>query len=275
MNLDIDIETLVKDRNAFNNFVYMPLNEALVEIKRRSADKGLEKKILAYLENDLPPAFKSGFRAVMCRNAATLNYEISRFVNIVDALEWDPVIVEYNDDKFTLNNTSKYFLGRMGFHFGFGKKGGVKTKFRNIIEFTKNDGQKIKEVRTLWGQPLMDFHHELFFERYPHLKKEILFDASEWFRRHGDNAKEYYKKLLALFIQNGILFENFLLEKDQKEEFKFTNDYFLPAFIEVSKKIGVKPLIVALEPTDIEGDFFWLYNPADVLKKVDMKLNKQ
>jgi hypothetical protein len=44
---------------------------------------------------------------------------------------------------------------------------------------------------------------------------------------------------------------------NEKESF-FTREIFLPAFIHVYEETGLKPLIVALEPTDTEDDEYWI-----------------
>jgi hypothetical protein len=133
------------------------------------------------------------------------------------------------------------------------------------------NGKPISSVRTQWGQGLVDFHRELFLLRYPKYKKDVFFDISKWFKNNGGNAKDYYKKFMALFIRNGILFENFMLDY---EEMQFTKDYFLPAFFKVYEDLGLKPLIVALSPTDIEGDQFWMCHPPEILEHVDRKINR-
>jgi hypothetical protein len=87
---------------------------------------------------------------------------------------------------------------------------------------------------------------------------------------NGGKPKEYYKAFLTLCIRNGILFENFILTNE--EERRFTKDVFLPIFSEVTERIGMKPLIVALEPTDIEGDKFWMCHPPETFDYVKKKL---
>ena len=56
------------------------------------------------------------------------------------------------------------------------------------------------------------------------------------------------------------------------KELSFTKEVFLPAFIEVIRITGVKPLIVALSPTDIEGDNFWMCHPHESEIHVKEKL---
>jgi hypothetical protein len=264
------IGELVADRKKFEQEVYTPLNDAIVELKIREKDKVLEKKVCEYLNHNVPEPMSNGGKAVIFRQLVTPNYEICRFMCIPDATDLVPVFWEYYTDKFTPNNPMKLRWGKMGFHFGIGKKGGKKTTYENIIDFNKSNGKKISEVNTLWGQNLKDFHHELLSEVFPKATS-FLFDASDWFHANGNTASEYYKRYMALFIRHGILFENFVLENSERP---FIKEKFLPAFYEVWDKIGKKPLIVALEPTEIEGDDFWMHHPAHILKHVE-KIKKR
>ena len=77
---------------------------------------------------------------------------------------------------------------------------------------------------------------------------------------------------LGLFLQNAILFENFILDY---KELEFTKEVFLPAFIEIYKRFGIKPLIVALEPTNLEWEIFWMCHPFESKKVVDGRLKSE
>lgn len=272
MNHEKEIEELVSSHEKFDKVVYTPLNEALEELGRRWEDVDLRKSVSEYLGGDVPEAFADGFNVVTFRHICTPNYELHRFVSVADAFGWKPIFGEYLEDKFTSNNLNKYYLGKMGFHFGHGKKGGGKIKYQNIIDFNKANGHPISSIKTIWGQALVDFHKEIFTARFPQFAdQKFFFDSSKWFKDHGGSATEYYKKLLALFVSHGVLFENFILS--EKEEMDFTKKAFLPAFFEVWDKLGVKPLIVALAPTDIEGDEFWLHHPGHMIDHVGKNLN--
>lgn len=264
-DLEKQIKFLCENRKEFNKIVYTPIEEAINELEKRRVDKKLEKKVIEYLNGDIPEIMKGGSKAVLFRQLITPNYEINRFMSVPDATELEVVFWEYYDDKFTPNNPLKHSLGKMGFRYGVGKKGGDKITYQKVIDFNASNGKKIKEIKTIWGQNFIDFHHELLERSFPGLKK-CLFDASKWFHENGGSAGEYYKKYIGFFINHGILFENFILEGD---ELSFVKEKFLPAFYEVWKKIGKKPLIVALEPTDIEGDDFWSHHPAHVLDHVE------
>lgn len=255
-------EALINDRDRFNEFIYTPLEDALVELQRRWQDptvKGAQA---------VPQPLAEGFRAVLFRQLVTSNYEVRRFVSIVDSLHLRPLFWEYYADKFTSNNEWKHSLGKLFFYEGRGKQGGMKLKSKNVVDFNKVNGKPFSDVQTLWGQPLIEFHHELYQSRFRNLDGNH-FDASDWLSENGKTALSYYESFLSLFLKHGILFENFMLDA---KEFEFTRDVFFPAFCRVYAQTGLKPLVVALEPTDIEGDQFWICHPDDDREFVEAKL---
>lgn len=252
-----DIDALIADRKKFAEFLYTSMDEALAELKKRSKDRELDKKVIEFLRGDIPKPLLEGAKLVLARHLVTPNFEITRFINIANAVDIEPLFFEYHDDKLIYKNPWKYHLGKLKFFQGAGKGGGMKTESREIINFDTWHGKKISTVKTLWGQSLVDFHHQVFLKRHPGLEKS-LFDGSSWYDANGVEPKEFYKRFLALFIKNGILFENFLLDY---KEIDFTRKIILPAFFDVMLEFNLKPLIVALEPTEIEGNDFWLFHP--------------
>ncbi len=258
------IEELVSDRQKFNDYLYTPVNDAILELEKRSKDLSIKTV------SCVPKIFENSFKAVLHRQLVTPNYEVLRFVSIADGMDLDPLFFEYTEDKFVTENEWKYSLGCQSFYMGHGKKGGIKLKNLKVIDFNASNGKKISEVKTLWSQTLPDFHHELFLTRFPNFGKN-LFDGSSWYKDNGGNAKGYYKPFLSLFIKHGILFENFLLDY---KELSFTKEVFLPAFLEIAEETGLKPLIVALEPTEIEEDIFWLCHPSPVIDCVEKIKNR-
>lgn len=261
-----DIDELVNDRKKFEAFVYTPIDEAVAELDRRRKDVNLVKKVNDFLDWDIPEPLRNGPRAVLFRQLATPNYEVRRFLNIVRLVDsLPPLFWEYYNDKFTSNNEWKRSLGKLFFFGGVGKMGGSKIENINVIEFNKYVGKKISEVRTLWNQSLVEFHHKLFDETCKSFINNEFYDASDWFSKNGEVAKNYYVPFMSLFVQNAILFENFILDVKERT---FTRDIFLPAFIKIFQETGYKPLIVALEPTELEDDVFWLCHPKDSKKHV-------
>lgn len=266
------IEELIADREKFNSFVYTPLCEAVIELEKRLGNKKLVKYVQKKLQVHVPEVLKLKKTAVFARPIATPNYELHRFICIADILDgFQPLIWEYTDSKFVPQNESKYFLARMGFYFGLGKKGGPKITYLNAININDFSGKKMNEIKMPCGKAFKDFHHEILSHVYE--KKNLgnfVFDGSDWYKNHGASAEKYYKKYLALFLQNAILFENFMLDY---KEISFTREIFLPALMKIQQETGYKPLIVALEPTEIEGDNFWMSYPGILMKIVREKLN--
>lgn len=251
-----DIDSLVINHKQFDDYVYFEsIEEAIKELKRRKEDKELQKTIQEFFrEIGIPKQFQDDPPLVMFRQVATPNIETSRFIMIADGLDMKPIVLEYHQDKFTSNNIWKRYLAKLAFYEGIGKKGGAKIFYKNIIDFNTYDGERLIDINTLWGENLINFHHRLFFENYKHIDSENFFEASEWFRLGGLNASDYYYQFLALFISNGILLENFALDN---EEYHFTKNVFLPNFKKITDYFGIKPIIVALSPTDIEDAEFW------------------
>lgn len=257
-----DIETLISDHKAFDSFVYTPVREAIIELRRRWNDPKIKVSI------EIPEFAKEGFKAINYISLITSNYEIRRFINVADALDLKPLILEQTKDKFTSNNEWKHGLGQVRFFRKLNGKGEAIIESINVIDFPKYDGKYLPDVQTFWGQSLTDFHHELFLKTFPKLSGTI-HDVSEWIHSFGKTPREYYPTFLTLLIKHGIQFENFMLSE---KEMWFTREVFLPAFIEVYKKTGLKPLIVALEPTEIEGDKFWISHPIEDMQWLKEKM---
>lgn len=262
------IEELLFDRQKFNSFVYRSIHEATEELERRQDNPLIDQYLSGLLPDGVPDALKNKKSVVLFRHIATSNYEICRFLLLTDSLEkLQPLILEYTEDKFTNRNESKYFLGRISLANGVNKRAEDLFEHHNIINFNDSNSRPISLVNTLWGQSLVDFHHELFFEDFPNHRGNV-FDLSKWLHEQGGNAKGYYKAFLSLFLKHGILLENFLVGG---KELSFTKDVILPAILEIETETGLRPLIVALEPTEIEDSKFWLSHPY---KKKEVILKK-
>jgi hypothetical protein len=91
---EVDIDTLVADRQAFSEFVYTPVNEAIAELKRRREDKKLGERISEFLCGDVPAVVAGPtIKAVLFRQITTPNYEsgvfpislrgVRRFTNVL------------------------------------------------------------------------------------------------------------------------------------------------------------------------------------------------
>lgn len=265
-----DIDALISDRKKFEEFVYTPVDVAISELKTRKVDKDVVDSTNLLLGNDIPePFLGNNLRAVIFRQITTSNYEIRRFVHIIDALEeLTPLFGEYRDDKFTSKNEQKHSWGKILFH----KNHNSKLESIKIIDLVDADGKKMSEIETLWGQPLIEFHHELIQKTYRPIDPNFFYNISPWLKQHGGDAKNYYKQVLLWFVKDAILFENFM--PNETKELSFTKEVFLPAFIEIFNLTKKKPLIVNLLPTAIENEKFWFSHPGNVKEYIESKFNK-
>ncbi|MFA6050365.1 MAG: hypothetical protein WC761_04180 [Candidatus Paceibacterota bacterium] len=273
-NTEVDIEKLIADKVSFYNLIYTPLDEAIIEFEKRKGDK----ELLQYVEKSLPAGIPKELSAmrniILSRSLVTPNYELRRFMSAVDGMDdFTPVFWEYWQDDFRPNvSPSKHHLAKMTFYLGHSKNGEEKIARQSIVDFNTENGKKLADVKTVWGQGFVDFHHELFNVEYKDkVERAVFFDASEWYKKSGESVREYYKHVFTLFLVHGILFENFLIENET--EAQFVREVFLPAFMEIVRETGRKPLIVALDPTEMEGHDFWMYYPHHSKNHIKSKLN--
>ena len=257
-----DIPRLIANRKLFDQTLYTSIEDAWVELERRRQDPALNEAIRLYLNGDIPEALSREPRAILFRHVLTPNFETRRFISLLDGFgKLKPLFWEYHEDKYTPNNELKRAIGRLFFFHGKGKKGGMKLDSLNVVDFNTANGKKISNLKTIWGQDFNDCF----------LETEVsAFDASDWFKRHGQNSGNYYKYFMALLIRHGILFENMMLDEKERD---FARNVFLPAFIDIYSRFGMKPLIVALAPTDIEGDHFWMCYPGVDRTYIELKLS--
>jgi len=250
-------DEIMADRKLFNKTVYTPLSEALRLLDERQKDKELIKKIKELLNNDIPEPLKKIARyGIFGKQVATPNHDAHWFIELTKSHNLKPVFYEYHNDKFTSNNDFKHSLGQLNLHEDKNDRKGNRIEEKiTIIDFNKYDGKPIKEVLTLWDESLIDFHKRLF-DICGYFKEDFIFyDSSDWLKRNGGKAENYYEKDLMLYICFGILFENFL---NSGEEGEFTKNVFLPAFEHVIKTTGLKPLIVPIPPMDNQEDTHWI-----------------
>jgi hypothetical protein len=249
---------IMSDRNKFNKMVYTPLSEALLILDKRQKDPKIKNMVQYLLKDDIPPVLNNKKCGIFARHIATPDYDTQRFIKLTTENNLDTVLLEYLDDKFVSGNKNKHALCQIRINNGLNNKGDYIFEKINIIDFVKNDGQKIKDINTLWDEPLNNFHKKLF--NHYDIKNNLMFyDLSDWYRRNGKNAKKYYKKFLLFFITHGILFENFST-KDSSENI-FTENILLPAIYDTINMVGMKPLIVPMEPIESENEEYWISHP--------------
>jgi hypothetical protein len=264
-----DYKKIMSDRNLFNQVVYTSLPEAVKLLSQRQKNPKLIKKIEKLLEGDIPDFLKKIDKyAVNIQQIATPNFDTQRFISLSKKFNLKPVFSEYHEDKFTSNNLFKHCLGQIYINNGVYKDGRNKLEKITIIDFNKYNGKKLKDVKTLWDEFLIDFHKKLFEINGFSNEELIFFDDSSWLNRNGSSAKKYYPRDLLLYICHGILFENFLLIG---KESNFTRDVFLPAFQKVIELTGEKPLIVPISLIETESNEYWYSYDKKIKKYIESK----
>ncbi len=261
-------DEIMSDKKLFNSVVYTPLSEALEILEERRNNKDLVSKVTELLNGNIPECLNTGDKCgVQFRQIATPNVDGLCFVSIAQDNKLKPVFFEYVEDKFTYNNNFKHSLGQLRIHGGVNKNGDYPTEKITIVDFNKSNGHKIKDVKTLWEESLVDFHRSLFTHHGINKDDLVFYDASEWFKNNGEQAINYYTNFFLLFTCFGILFENFLILGDEGD---FSRNIMLPALDKAIELSGVKPLIVPVPPMDYEDDEHWVsYHPKvkDLIKK--------
>jgi hypothetical protein len=241
--------------------MYTSLEEAKEEVWKRWNDAELRRRVLEYV-GELPKGFGQEPRAVLSSQLATSNFEYYRFAEKAKKVGLKPLCSEYSSDKFCSKNPDKRFLGKVTFFHHKGRNNGNRTTSCTIIDFCTEDGKPLQEVKTVWGDEFVAFHNRMLKSNLPTLE---LRDATEWYRRKGNNPASFYHHLLALFICHGIHFANYL---DEGDEGNFTRDIVWPAIQKVTGHFGLKPLIVRLLPKESEADPYWCWYPGHLEAEV-------
>jgi len=152
-----------------------------------------------------------------------------------------------------------------------GKKNGKRLQAEKVIDFNSSEGRRLIDIETLWGDNFVKFHHDLFRGIFNEYEKSII-DESLWIKKNGGGPKFFYEKFFSLFICYGVLFENYLENKNEKE---FTNNLVIPTFKKVYEIFGLKPLVVKIYPPKNENDLFWRHYPKEVENNLNnMKCKK-
>lgn len=245
-------------------FIYTPLEVARREVWKRWNDRKLKERIDAMFQKGWPDFFRDIPKAVLARNIASPNMELIHFFDLAESAALPPLVLEYTEDRFTPKNQEKYFLGKLFFYGGRGRKGGQKLSACRVIDFNGAHGKKLSQIQTRKGESLPLFHHRILSHILPGAEKSVV-DMSSWVLANGKTASTFYARYLSFFICHGILFENFIL---QYEEEAFTREVVLPAILQLESLLGVKPLIVPLCPFANESDPYWKYYPEETEKVV-------
>lgn len=242
--------------------LYTSLSESLQKLKQRRDDKKLQQKVNDYFAPCPPPSeLIMEPRIVMAPPLVSPNLELKYFLDVCKHLPIRSIFYEFRKDKFVHLNFEKHYLGKMVFFKERISGDKEITGSMRIVDFEKDQGKPMEEIKTIKGENFVKFHHRLISEYLPSANIEII-DFSEWFEKSRLFSPELpYLRYLGLFICDGILFGNFVNEKYQSS---FTNTVVIPAFEKLREIFGVSPLIVPIEPVETDSEPFWCYYPEEV-----------
>lgn len=241
-------------KDAIKN-IYVSLDEAREEIKKRWNDQELKGRVETELGEKFMSVFKDKPRGVSFRqvcppdNGFVFFYQYTRYIGA------EPLIVEYHNDIFTHINEEKKGLGRLRVTLPEGEAAMV-----DIMDFHANEKKKLNECTLKGGENLIDFYRNLFsLSDY----KADFIENSSWFHGIG-RASEYYYYFLLHFVAHGFLSEN-LSEGDEKQK-GFSDEIMLPAIEKIKDKFGFYPMIVRSYPDNQNNieDFYWWCCPKRV-----------
>ncbi len=238
---------------------YTPLEEAKKEIWQRWNDKELRKKVYDFIGGDIPDFFKDSPKAYLARHLNTPDKEFFRFLELSKKMNLQPICPELLADKFSAKSSDKYYLGKLFFHDGKGKNGGNKISTLKMIDFNKSEGKKISDLKTIWGENLVNFHHTILKASFPKIDGKNP-DVSVWLIKKRKTLGDFYKYFFSFFLCHAVLLESFLC----KDEKSLINESVLPQFNELAMKFNIKPLIVRLLPENKESDQIWCCHPESV-----------
>lgn len=237
------------------NDIYVSLDKAREELKKRWNNIELRKKVEAELGKNFWPSFKNSPRGMLGRclaspdNGFMFFLQCARYVGVV------PIAVEYLGDTFITINKEKAGLGTLRAY----SKNNEKILI-NLIDFRINDKKKVNEIITIDNKNLVDFHHNLI--RLSGYNVELQ-DITNWVHHFG-RPVNYYYSYLAHFITHGVLFEYYLIDDRNERDKIFFEEVIRPAFNRAKQVFELNPLIVKLYPdqqNDSEDFYWWSYPP--------------
>lgn len=240
-----------------NKDIYLSLDEARIELRKRWNDTNLRSVIEKELGKLFMPQFLQKPRGVLFRQICPADNGFEFFYYNSKYIGAEPLVLEYYDDIFVHFNEEKKGLGRLRVVLEDESKAMV-----DIMNFHENEKRKLGECILKNGEKLVDFHHSLF-DALGHRVETI--DNTKWFHLIG-MAKDYYYYLLLHCVAHGVLFEVFQDDDEDESEDKFNKQIIFPTIERIQNKLGLRPIVVRLYPDDqsAEDDFFWWRYPSRV-----------
>lgn len=219
----------------------------------RRKNHRLAKEVLDYLGGRLPDGWPADKPiATINRYMATARVEDIVFSHAARSIGLRPFWPTYLDEQFTITNPEKVSCLRPTIQ----RPKQQVTRSWLTRSHQSLEGKPLGEIR-LGGNGLQDIHQEV---RDVVLESEVagnVFDISAWntwqAQRFGHpddgspKAKFYYTAVMALYVCNGVLFEDFDDGPNVGTGLgQFVSSVIRSAFEEVTSLFGMQPLVVRM-----------------------------
>ena len=229
--------------------IYVTLDEARQEIKRRWDDTSLRARIESALGDRFMTRYRKEPLFVSKRHVMTADNSTDFFLQCARYVGIRPYAQEFLGDTFVHMNEEKKGLGRLRVRLQDGTKATV-----DIMNFHQNTRTALSDCVLKDGTKLVDFHHNLLSLGGGDI---MIHDNTAWYQGIG-KATDYYQSLLLHFVAHSVLFETFYDEGGTTED-TFTHKVAYPSITSIKEEFGILPLIVRSLPEaqNDEEDFYW------------------
>ncbi len=246
---------------------YTPAEEAGRIIQERWQNKELRKTIEKQFDDGIPNEVLYGPNGVMWRQICTPDREFARFLDLAKEANIKPLCFESVEDQFMAENFTKLALTNLPFMTGLTKDNKTIAEKIKIIDFNHAGENKLCDLKTLWEESLVDFHHWFLRTIFPITENKIV-DIYKWTKKHGSTPQEYYPALMAFALAHYVLFDDYDLLAAEDE---FTTEVVLPAFKKIESEFGLRPLVVKIsKPGEYAANpYWWCYakETRDIMEK--------
>ena len=242
--------------------LYTPRDGAAEILGERQNDSALITRVEEFLDNELPADTLKADKisAHLARYLPDVSRESLLFAEQASEDGFDQILwAGYRGDRYVSSNSQKSSLVKPTLLFAKGQR-----RRMPIVEPMQRRGG-IGDLTTIYGESLLEYYQNMreivFVRRGQADLSDATFDMTNWYRsqaiRFGwqendpNLSRYYYKAIMALITVFAVLYkQNPYNNPSPNAPRQFTELMIRPAFTEVEKALGVRPIIVAMDYTE-------------------------
>lgn len=199
-------------------------------------------------------------KGILFRQIATPNYELRSFLRQCRRLGFDPVILEWHEDRMSCHNSFKRALVAPVFVEGVNRRGQPLWRRRPMTQLETVEKLRLNEV-CVGDWDLPSLHRTLLRRALPDEQFTVV-EGSDWFARYPGGAREWYRDLFLALTAGVVLFEVFVTDPKEAD---FFSQVVRPAYRMASEALGGSPSIISLCSNRRAESIFWNAYPASYL----------